>query len=264
MTLLFSASTGLGPELFVFSTGGWREIGVPAPSLVAEVFSRGTWCVFTTCRMARSSTPGISTARGQSLPPSWAAKAVSASACGKLRSGPRCGSRPLHSFYGPSAKKAHSVRSRSCVSVPVFRQMRAIVLEFQHSTIAICRCCHWMVWNASAEILGELHFICLRFYNVVCVPVLLRLWRRNSWTDSDMHESSRALWSSVSAHSQGTMWRPLRVLRVEDRRLVQGRKWVQTSWRHYEVSVTFSIRAEKAVSRCVKAEGGVRQNNRIR
>lgn len=45
--------------------------------------------MFTTCRMARSSTPGTCTARERNLPPHKAAKAVFASACGRLQSGPR-------------------------------------------------------------------------------------------------------------------------------------------------------------------------------
>lgn len=72
-----------------FFTGGWQENGDPALSHVVKVFSRGRWFVFTICKMAHSSTPGTCTAKGQNLLPCRAARAASASVCGKLQSGPR-------------------------------------------------------------------------------------------------------------------------------------------------------------------------------
>lgn len=87
--------------------GGWLETGVRAPSPVAEASSRGTWCVFTTCRTAPSSTPGTSTARGPNPPPCWAARAVSASACGKLQSGPRYSGPPPHPCRGRRGRSVH-------------------------------------------------------------------------------------------------------------------------------------------------------------
>lgn len=96
---------------FVFPAGGWLETGVRAPSLVAEVFSRGTWCVFTTCRTVHSFTPGTSTATGPNLLRSWAVKVVCASACGRLQSGPRYSSLTQHSVTEP---RGCSVHARGC------------------------------------------------------------------------------------------------------------------------------------------------------
>ena len=63
--------------------------GVPAPSHVVEVFSRGRWFVFTTYRTAHSSTPGACTAREENLLFCRAVRAASASLCGRLQSGQR-------------------------------------------------------------------------------------------------------------------------------------------------------------------------------
>lgn len=72
--------------------------GDPAPSHAVKVFSRGRWAVFTTYRMDQSSTPGICTAKEESLLSSRAVRAVSASQCGRRQSGPRY-------MHGKTAKK---------------------------------------------------------------------------------------------------------------------------------------------------------------
>lgn len=75
----------------VFFIGGWRESGDLVLLHVVKVSSRGWWSVFTTYRMAPSSTPETCTARGGNLRSCRAARDGSAWRCGRLPSGPRYG-----------------------------------------------------------------------------------------------------------------------------------------------------------------------------